>query len=189
MEKIDLGKNINIYPMPVVIVGCEVDYKANFSTISWVSKVNYKPPLFAVSINNKHLSPIGIKKSKTFSINIPSKNLLELVDFCGMESGRVVNKYKKFEPFYGPSRTAPMIRECPLNIDCKLYQIIELPTNTLFIGEAVESYSSKKFLTDGQPDLKKIDPILLTMPDNRYWQTGDWIGNAWQEGRIIDPDE
>lgn len=188
MEKINLGPNINIYPMPVVIVGCEVNAKANFSTISWVTRVNFVPPLFAVSINKKHLTPEGIKKNKAFSINIPSKEMVELVDYCGLKSGRAGKKSLQFEPFYGPTQFAPMAKECPVNIDCKLIKAIEFPTNTLFIGEAVESYSSTKFMTDGTPDLKKIEPLLFTMPDNKYWDTGEWIGNAWSDGRIVSPD-
>ena len=59
------------------------------------------------------------------------------------------------------------------------------PTNSFFIGEIVASYSEEQFLTNGAPDIKKVKPFLLTMPDNRYWSVGDNIGRAWSDGKSI----
>jgi hypothetical protein len=62
---------------------------------------------------------------------------------------------------------------------------VNYPTNEFFIGEIVESYTEERYLSDGKPDIKKINPLLLTMPDNRYWTVGDLAGNAWSIGKRL----
>jgi len=76
-----------------------------------------------------------------------------------------------------------MILECPLSIECKLFDIHELPTNDLFIGEAVAAYTEKQYLNEDKLDIKKIKPLILTMPDNNYWKVGEHAGDAWKDGR------
>ena len=69
-----------------------------------------------------------------------------------------------------------MISECPLSLECRLVNTVDNPTNNFYIGEIVASYTEEKYLTDGHPDIKKINPLLLTMPDNRYWGIGEVHG-------------
>jgi flavin reductase (DIM6/NTAB) family NADH-FMN oxidoreductase RutF len=76
-----------------------------------------------------------------------------------------------------------MIKECPLCLECKLMDIIELRTNVLILGGVVAGYSDEEYLTDGKPDIKKINPLVLTMPDNNYWTIGEHAGKAWDVGR------
>lgn len=92
------------------------------------------------------------------------------------------DKSDLLEVFYGELKQAPLIELCPINIECKLSEIVELPTNTFFIGEVLNVYSKEDFLTDGKPDVKKVNPFLLTMPDNRFWSVGDNVGRAWNAG-------
>ncbi len=81
-----------------------------------------------------------------------------------------------------------MISACPLSIECKVWQTVDLPTNSFFIAEILNIYTKDTFLTDGNPDMKKINPILLTMPDNRYWSIGECIGKAWDAGKKLRKD-
>ena len=85
--------------------------------------------------------------------------------------------------FYGELPAAPMIRQCPLNIECRVERTVDLPTNSFFIAEIINIYCSEEFLTDGRPDIEKIKPFVLTMPDNRFWAIGDCIGRAWDAGK------
>jgi flavin reductase (DIM6/NTAB) family NADH-FMN oxidoreductase RutF len=71
-----------------------------------------------------------------------------------------------------------MIAECPINIECRLSQIVELPTHGLFVGEIVAAYGEERFLIDGQPDIRKINPLFLTLPDRRYCAFGKQVGLA-----------
>ncbi|MBZ2165538.1 flavin reductase family protein [Methanobacterium spitsbergense] len=186
MSKINIGKNVFTQTMPVTLIGSKVEGKTNFMTLAWVTRVNSNPPLFGVAINKVHHSSKDIIENKTFSINFPSEDLLIETDYCGLVSGRKTDKSDKsdiFNVFYGELETAPMITECAVSIECKLFDVVELPTNNLFIGEAVAAYSEEQYLTDNKLDIKKINPLILTMPDNNYWKVGDHAGNAWNAGK------
>ncbi len=189
MEKIDKGKNGFVYPMPVALLGTNIGDKANFMTLGWVMRASINPPLLTVTVNKNHLTNKAIHENKTFSVNFPSINLIEATDYCGLVSGKRTDKSNLFEIYYGNLKTAPMIKECPLSLECKLNDIYEMPANDLFIGEIVSTYTEKKYLTDDKPDIKKINPAVLTMPDNNYWTIGENIGKAWSAGKNLKKDD
>jgi flavin reductase (DIM6/NTAB) family NADH-FMN oxidoreductase RutF len=182
MDKIDIGQNFFI-PMPVVLVGTQVSGKANFMTVGWCSRANARPPMIVCGIGNHHYTPKGIEETKTFSVNIPSSDLLQETDYCGIVSGGKTDKSNVFNVFYGRLKTAPMIRECPVSLECRLVHSVLLPTNTLFIGEIAGAYADGRVMKDGEPDFPEIDPLFLTMPDNRYWTLGKYAGDAWSIGK------
>jgi flavin reductase (DIM6/NTAB) family NADH-FMN oxidoreductase RutF len=183
MEKIDIGSNIFTQTMPVTLLGTKIDDKPNFMTLAWVTRANANPPLFVAAVNKFHTSNQSIKENKTFSINFPSEDMISETDYCGLVSGSKTDKSDIFKVFYGKLKTAPLIIECPVSIECKLFDIHELPTNDLFIGKAVAAYTEEQYLTNGKLDIKKIKPFMLTMPDNNYWKVGEHAGNAWKDGR------
>ena len=78
-----------------------------------------------------------------------------------------------------------MIQQFPLCMGCKLVDEVDLPTNTLFIGEIIGAYTEERFLTDGKPDSCKMIPFTLTMPDNNYWEMGNNVGKAWSIGKNL----
>jgi flavin reductase (DIM6/NTAB) family NADH-FMN oxidoreductase RutF len=184
MEKIKIDNNAFIYPMPMSLVGSVVDGKVNFLAVAWVSRVNFKPPMIGVALGG-HYTNKGIEEHKEFSINIPGSSMIEKTDYCGLVSGSRTDKSKLFDIFYGELKEAPMIKECPVCMACKVHDIVRLPSNTLFIGEIVEAFSEDQYLTDGHPDVKKINPFTLTMPDNGYWAVGDNVGRAWSIGKLF----
>jgi flavin reductase (DIM6/NTAB) family NADH-FMN oxidoreductase RutF len=177
-----IGPDVFVPPMPVALVGALVNGRANFMAVGWLTRVNYQPPMLAVALNKMHHTPKGIAAKGTFSACFPSVSMKEVTDYCGVVSGRDADKSQLFEVFYGETETAPMIAECPLNIECRLVQMVELPSNVIYIGEMVAAYCEERFLTDGQPDIRKMDPLLLTMPDNRYWRAGEMVGMAFIDG-------
>jgi flavin reductase (DIM6/NTAB) family NADH-FMN oxidoreductase RutF len=181
MEKIAIGTNFFI-PMPVVLVGTQVNGKDNFMAVGWCSRANANPPMIVCGIGNHHHTPRGIARTETFSVNIPSSALLEKTDYCGLVSGAKVDKSKVFLVFYGTLQNAPMIRECPITMECRLVQSVVLPTNTLYIGEIAGAYADPSVIKEGKPDFSAIDPLLLTMPDNTYRTLGKVAGKAWNAG-------
>jgi flavin reductase (DIM6/NTAB) family NADH-FMN oxidoreductase RutF len=185
MAKKDIGLNVFTPTMPVTLLGTNVDDKPNFMTLAWVTRVNANPPLFAVAVNRVHHSSLGIRENESFSINIPSEDMLTKTDYCGLVSGREIDKSNIFKLFYGKLKTAPMIEECPLSIECKLFDILELPTNDLFIGEVVSAFTEEQYMTDDNLDIMKLKSFILSMPDNNYWQIGKHIGNAWMDGKDL----
>lgn len=169
--------------MATTLVGANVEGKANFMAVAWISRVNLKPPMLSVAVAKKRHTRKRILENGSFSVCLPSLDMKEAMDYCGLVSGRKVDKSQLFDIFYGKLETAPMIAECPLNMECKLTETVELPTHGIFIGEIVAAYCEECFLTDGEADIRKINPLFLTMEDRRYWSFGEYVGKAWKDGR------
>ena len=187
MEKTKIGPNVYISPMPMTIVGALVDGKPNFLPVAWINRVNANPPIIAVSIGKNHYTGGGIKQNQAFSVNVPGEDLLTATDYLGLISGRNKDKSAIFDLFYGEMAEAPFISKCCLNFSCRLIQTVDLPSSNLFLGEVKETFIDADCLSDGKPDIKKMKPFVLTMPDNNYWQVGDQIGRAWEDGRSYRP--
>lgn len=185
MEKINIGTHGFALPMPQCIVGTRYEGKANYMAVGWVTRVNFKPQLIGIGINKGHATNAGIRECGEFSINFPSVDMVSVTDYVGLVSGKREDKSGLFDAFYGELKSAPLIRECPLSMECRLYEAVELPTNTFFIGEIVGTWCEERFMTDGHPDIKKINPFVLTMPDNRFWAIGDHVGDAWKAGKAL----
>jgi len=186
MGKTKIGNNVSVHPMPVTLVGSIVEGKANFMAVAWIAKVNSNPPMLAVGLNKARYTAEGIRQNRTFSVNFPSVDMVEEVDYCGLVSGRKADKSKLFRVFYGDTKTAPMIEGCTLCLELKLSSEVELPSNSLFIGEIVGAYTEERYLTDGKLDIKKMNPLLLTMPDNNYWAVGTRVANAFSVGKKLE---
>jgi len=181
--KIETGAAF-LYPMPMVLAGSVVDGKANFMAVGWVSRVNFKPPLFAIALGPHHTNK-GIDENREFSINIPDVSLIEKTDYCGLVSGSKTDKSGLFNVFFGDLGKAPLIKECPVCISCSLFDAVKLPSNTLYIGEPKEVFTEEKYMTNNVLDIKKINPFTLTMPDNHYWSVGEKLGKAWNIGKSL----
>jgi flavin reductase (DIM6/NTAB) family NADH-FMN oxidoreductase RutF len=184
MDKMTLGSKSLLYPMPVTIVGAEVEGKPNFLTVAYIGVVNANPGMVAFGSNRKHFTNRGILANRTFSINIPSQEQLEITDYIGLYSGAKVDKSHLFEVFYGKLKNAPMITSCPLNLECRVTDVLDRGgIDEIFIGEIIESYCEEKYLTGGYPDVEKMKPAVFSMYDNRYFSLGKYIGQAWSMGK------
>jgi flavin reductase (DIM6/NTAB) family NADH-FMN oxidoreductase RutF len=182
--KITLGNKSVIYPYPVTLVGADINERANFLAISFIGIVNANPGMIAFGLGRNHYTNQGIFDNKTFSVNIPSKDMMEIVDYIGIYSGKKMDKSKIFDIFYGKLKNAPMIKECPINIECKLVDTLDYGgADHVIIGEIIESYIDEKYLTDGNPDVEKMKPFLLSMYEDKYYEVGKAIGKAWNIGK------
>jgi len=185
MKKIIEHKNLFCLPWAQTILGSHLKGKANFMALDWLTRVNFKPAMLGISVNKGNASHDAIVDTGEFSVNLPSVEMVEVTDYTGLVSGKRVDKSDLFEIFYGELKSAPMITECPLSIECKVIKTIDLPTNSFFIAEMINIYTEDKFLTDVHPDMKKINPFLLTMPDNNFWSIGENVGKAWSAGKKL----
>jgi flavin reductase (DIM6/NTAB) family NADH-FMN oxidoreductase RutF len=184
MEKQPIGARTYLYPMPVVLVGAKVEGKPNYLPIAYCGIVQHTPAMIAVTLGKAHHTNRGIKELQTFSVNIPAEDMVLVTDYCGLHSGKDTDKSGLFTTFFGKLESAPMIEECPLNLECKLVQMLDFGgANEVFIGEIVEAYSSPAYLTDGLPDITKLRPISFSMHDNTYWGVGEYLGRAWSVGK------
>jgi flavin reductase (DIM6/NTAB) family NADH-FMN oxidoreductase RutF len=175
-----------LYPTPTVLVGAIVDGKPNFITIAHIGIVNHaRPYLISLSSAKAHYTNAGIKENKAFSVNIPSENLVVETDYAGIVSGKKTDKSELFEVFQGQVANAPMIKECPINMECRLYDIYDTPTHDLLIGEIVETYADESVLTEGKIDLAKLKPLLFDMSSIKYWSVGEIVADCWKVGKQL----
>jgi flavin reductase (DIM6/NTAB) family NADH-FMN oxidoreductase RutF len=178
-----VGK-INVSISPAVIAGALVNGKPNYLTMGNYGGISPRPPAMVyLSVNKAHYTNAGIKENGYFSVNMPARDLVQKTDYVGLASGRDTDKSKIFTAFYGSVNKAPMIQECPINILCKLIQTVDLPTQEIFLGEVVETYVAKEYVTDGKPDIKKINPLILG--GGFYWELGNKVGNAFVDGKAL----
>jgi flavin reductase (DIM6/NTAB) family NADH-FMN oxidoreductase RutF len=179
--KATLGAKNCLYPMPTTLVGATVNGKPTFITIAHVGIMDLGS--VSLSMNKTHYTNAGIKENRTFSVNIPSAEMVKETDYCGLVSGKSVDKAALFEVFYGELKTAPMIKECPINMECRLIQTLDFPRNDIFIGEIVQTHCAEDCLSDGVVDFSKVQPILFAMNDKGYWRLGDRLAKAWDIGK------
>ncbi|MFX0187481.1 MAG: flavin reductase family protein [Candidatus Hodarchaeota archaeon] len=184
MEKKKIRPSPYLFPMPTVLVGANVNGKPNFVTIAFCGSLQYKPPMLVISSGKNHFTNIGIRENNTFSVNIPSIEMVEVTDYIGTKSGKQIDKSNLFEIFYGDLENAPMISEAPVNHECKVVKIIDLKgTNDIIIGEIVQTYVNEECITNGKPDIQKIQPILFSGFDANYMKVGDILARAYKVGR------
>jgi flavin reductase (DIM6/NTAB) family NADH-FMN oxidoreductase RutF len=185
MKKAIKHKNLFCFPGTQTILGTHFEGKPNFMALGWLTRANFNPPMLGICVNKNTASHAAILETGEFSINTPSEKMVELTDYIGLVSGRSIDKSSLFDLFYGELKSAPMIRECPITMECSVAETVNLPTNYFFIGEIINIYSEEKFLTNGKPDIKKINPFLLTMPDNNFWAIGECVGKPWDAGKAL----
>lgn len=183
MEKIKLGPQTLLFPMPAVLVGSKVDGIANFMTVAWCGIASHKPPAVSVAIRESRYTMKGIEQNGNLSINVPSADLVKKVDFCGIYSGKKKNKSKIFNVYYGVLKTAPLIEECPVNLECKVMHSIHLGSHTLVVGEIIETHINDNCLTDKNADARKIDPLVYSTGTLQYQRLGKVIGKAFHIGK------
>jgi flavin reductase (DIM6/NTAB) family NADH-FMN oxidoreductase RutF len=188
MSKVAIGARTLLYPLPAVLVGANVDGKPNFSTYAWCGIVNSRPPMLSVAFQHQRHTLKGIKQNGTFSVNIPSTELVKETDYCGLVSGRDTDKVAdcKFNIFYGKLSHVPLITECPVNIECRAMHILNLGSHEMVVGQIEEIHVTDSCLTNGEPDVMKIQPFLwVTFPTNQYWTFGKPIAEAFSIGRKL----
>jgi flavin reductase (DIM6/NTAB) family NADH-FMN oxidoreductase RutF len=187
--RIDLGPQGFIYPMPMTLVGADLESGPNFMPIAWINRVQMSPPRLAAGMNKNHATNAGIREHGQFSVNIPSVDMVAVTDWCGLHSAaRGGDKAAQFEIVRGSLEHAPMIAECPVSLECRVSQVVDLGSHELFVADIVATWSEERFLDEaGKPDIAKVRPFTLTMPDNRYWALGEHIADAWAVGRSFEP--
>jgi flavin reductase (DIM6/NTAB) family NADH-FMN oxidoreductase RutF len=171
-------------PFPAMLVGSERGGKASFATVGACGVVCLEPVLH-VSLRATHCTAAGVRETGFFSINVPSSTMVEVTDFCGMVSGHDVDKAERFTLFRDPLGQAPMLLECPLNVLCRVIRTIEIFDFQMFLGEIVATFASPEVLTEGRPDPRKVDPMILL--GDGYWSLGERAGTIFQAGAGLLP--
>lgn len=187
MKKIRLEPGPFVLPMPTVLVGVVVEGKSNFMTAAFAGIVNFKPTVVACGLSPTHHTTQGIAAIGEFSLSLPGAELVEAVDWCGLNSGKRIDKSGVFETFAGELANAPMVKACRLSAECRVVQTVAFAVDTVYFGEVVSVYVDEEALTGGAPDWRKIAPLLFTFPDKGYWNLGSYVAEAWHVGKGYDP--
>ncbi len=181
--KKEYGAKNCLFPIPTVLVGALVEGKPNFNAIAFVGIVDMGH--ISIACNKARYTSIGIREKGTFSVNIPSTEQVVEMDYCGLVSGKKADKSAVFEVFYGKLETAPMIESCPLNMECRLVQTLDMANHDVFIGEIIMSYCDESIMVDGKVDYAALHPLFFTMDDNGYWTLGERVATAWDAGKVM----
>jgi flavin reductase (DIM6/NTAB) family NADH-FMN oxidoreductase RutF len=172
--------NFPIGPFPVALAGADVDGKPNYTTVGACGVVCQEPVLY-VSLMNTHHTTAGVKSGGYFSLNIPSANMVQETDYCGIVSGKETDKSGIFKTFYDDAGRAPLIEECPLNFLCEVFRSIEIYDFTMFLGKIRAVYINQDCLTGGKPDPLKINPLVLM--GTGYFNLKGIAGTIYKEGK------
>lgn len=151
MNKIQFKGSVLLNPVPVVMVTSKNrEGKSNVFTVAWTGTICTKPPMLSISIRPERLSYEYIAETMEFTINIPSRKHVRETDFCGVVSGRKVDKIAQMEFTMHPGHQVNVdyIGECPVNIECKVKEIIKLGTHDLFIAEVVQSHIDENLMDE-----------------------------------------
>ena len=172
--KVELGPKNYLYPALVVLVGANVNGKPNYTPVSQTGLMMNRA---SVALTANSHSNKGIKENGTFSINVPSQEQLILTDYCGLVSGKDTDKGALFTNCYGELGTAPMIEECPLNMEFRVVEttVCFRPSGDVYIGETIATYCNEDVLTDGKFDLIKARPYFVSARDLFYYGLGERI--------------
>lgn len=179
-----------IYPMPALLVGANVDDKPNFMACAWCGIVNSEPPMLSVSLRPARYTLRGIEQNMTFSVNVPTAEWIRETDYCGIVTGAEADKVEvcQFKVFYGQLNNAPLIEQCPVNLECTVEHVLELVSHKLIVGKIVETHVSEDCLTEGKPDVNKIKPFIYVRSATRQYQAfGEVLGRAHLIGEEINP--
>lgn len=151
IKKVDFKGSVILNPVPAVLITSRnKEGKDNVFTVAWIGTVCTKPPMLSISIRPERLSYEYIKETMEFTVNLPSKDMVKQVDYCGVRSGRVVDKIKEMEftMIEGEKVSSPYINECPVTIECQVKQIIPLGTHDMFIAEVVSSHVDENLIDE-----------------------------------------
>ncbi len=179
MSKVSFKPGTMIYPLPAVMVSCgETPEEYNIITIGWVGTICSEPPMCYISIRKSRLSHEIISKTKSFVINLTTKELAKATDWCGVKSGRDFDKFKemKLTPIKASVVNAPMIMESPLNIECEVVEIKELGSHDMFIAKVVNINADEKLINPKTNSFELEKANLLTYSHGKYYTIGEKLG-------------
>jgi len=182
-----LGPVNALYPSLTTILGAVVGGKTNFITIAHVGIMNHGTPQYVTfGLSKAHYTNQGVIEHKEFSVNIPGEDLMVETDYAGLVSGRNTDKSGLFETFKGELEYAPLIKACPVCMECRLHETLDFKTHDIFVGEIVATYADEAVLTEtGRIDPLLARPLLFDMATVKYYAVGRELGGCWNAGKAM----
>lgn len=178
MSKTSFKPGNMIYPLPAVMVSCgDIDSDSNILTVAWTGTICTNPPMAYISVRPERHSYDMIKNSGEFVINLTNEQLIKATDFCGVRSGRDVDKWKecRFTKAKADTVKCPLIDEAPVNIECKVKEIRELGSHHMFIADVTAVHADDKYM-DANNSFHLNDSNLLAYSHGAYFELGRQLG-------------
>jgi len=166
-----------LYPVPVVMLSCGEFDKPNIITVAWAGTICSEPAMLSVSIRPSRYSHEIISKTGEFVVNLTTQKMVFATDYCGVKSGREIDKFKecKLTPVKASFVKAPLIKESPINIECKVVEIKKLGSHDMFIANVMAVNADEKYIDkNGAFDLQSADPICYS--HGQYYTLGKKLG-------------
>lgn len=168
-----------LYPLPAVMVStADKEGNSNIITVAWTGTVCTNPAMLYISVRPERYSYHMLRESEEFVVNLTTEELAYATDWCGVKSGRDVDKWKemKLTPVKAEKLAyAPMIEECPVNIECKVVEVKELGSHHMFLAEVLAVHVDDKYMKEnGKFELN--DTGLLAYSHGTYLSLGEKIG-------------
>ena len=168
-----------LYPLPAVMVSCQrPQEKPNIITVAWAGTVCSSPAMLSISVRKERYSYGIIKETGVFVVNLATRELVRALDYCGVRSGRDVDKYKEMHLTELPSRivSAPGIAESPVNIECRVTEVKPLGSHDLFLAEVVSVTADDQYMDEhGKFNLNHAG--LITYSHGTYFELGRKVGS------------
>lgn len=178
-ERISWAPGTMIYPLPAILVSCGADEKEyNALTVSWVGTICSSPAMCYISVRPERHSYEIIKRTGEFVLNLTTEQMAFATDWCGVKSGKDFNKFKEMNLTIGVAEKvkAPIVLESPINIECKVKQIIPLGTHDMFIAEVVNVLVDPQYLDKETNEFRLSDAKLLAYSHGHYYKIGEELG-------------
>ncbi len=178
MAKISFKPGNMLYPLPVVMVSvADKAGKANIITVAWAGTICTNPPMVSISVRPSRYSHHMLLETGEFVINLTTKELAYAADYCGVKSGKDVDKWKemKLTPFASDFVMAPCIAESPVNIECKVTKVEQLGSHAMFAAKVVAVHVDDKYMNEkGSFCLEDAEPIVYS--HGEYFALGEKLG-------------
>jgi len=179
MSKVEWKPGTLVYPVPAALISCgSKENTQNLITISWTGTVNTNPPMLYISIRPERHSYDIIKNEMEFVLNLTTKDMAFATDWCGVKSGKDVNKFKEvnLHPIPASIVKCPMVKEAPINIECKVKQIVPLGSHDMLIAEIVKIHADEKFIDKETDTFDMQKAKLIAYSHGFYYELGNKIG-------------
>lgn len=166
-----------VYPIPAALVTCGSMENSNILTIAWTGILNSNPAIVYISVRPERYSYKLIKENKEFAINLTTENLAFATDWCGVRSGAKFDKFKEMKLTKEKAEfiKAPLIKESPVSIECKVIEEREFGSHTMFVAEVLSIDADEKYMDEkGAFDISKCD--LIAYANGGYYKLGKKIG-------------
>lgn len=177
MSKVQWKSGTFIYPIPAVMVSCGTMEESNIITVAWTGILNTNPAMCYISVRPERYSHDIIKKNGEFAINLTTRQLAYATDWCGVKSGRDVDKFKEMKLTKEKANiiSVPLIKESPVSVECKVKEIVPLGSHDMFIAEIVAIDADDKYIDDrGAFNISKCD--LIAYANGGYYPLESKIG-------------